>query len=258
MSIVTDVNQNEARNIQWVTEFFDGKYTEDQVKHFLYHQNPNEPRAGVMKLVDEFNSINSNDTEELRKWYIDTDFYVFDLLPWNGSGQFEHKLQKIKSVIEKYGFKTIVDFGGGLGVASAWLKQECNVDVIYVDLPDSVTSKFAKFLFGKLNLDIPMMTDEEFFNSHIKVDMISAMDCFEHIPNMDETFDKLTEHSYVIMHDSTFFRDRWSPQHVYTPDQRTFTNMALLRNYVIRDDPSLLWRAYLVLENNNQITLKFV
>lgn len=259
MNIIDYIGTNPEVMIGWVTEFFNGKYTRDEVSEYLYATANGSPRKGVIKLADEFNNLQSKDTADIKRWYTETDFYVFDLLPWNGCGMFKEKIENITAIIKQHGFKTIIDFGGGLGVTSIYLAQELNCKVYYVDLKDSITSKFAKFLMNKMNVtSVEMLTDEEFYNSSITADAIVSLDCFEHIPDMEDTFDKLTLHSNVIVHDSTFFSDQWSPQHVYTPTMLDFLNMCALRNYIPRASSNILWRVYLSISDKTELQIKFI
>ena len=259
MDIITHINSNKELIVDWVYEFFEGKYTKEEVNHFLYIYNENSIRIGVEELAKEFNNLPNQKTKTIENWYVETDFYVFDLLPWNGSNMFRDKIKFIPEIIKKHNVKTLVDFGAGLGVSSIYFSQELGIDVTYVDLENSTTSRFAKFLMDKMEItNIKMMTTKEFFASDVWCDMILAMDCFEHIPNMEETFDLLTEHSYKIYHDSTFFRNENQPQHVYTPTIIDFINMCALRNYIPNGHQNLLNRAYLKFDNTGNLNIEMV
>ena len=246
------INKNEETVIGWVVEFFQGKYTPEQVRTIMYESN-GTARNAIIKLADEFRALPDKSVEGIKNWYEETDFYVFDLLPWNGAGQFKEKLENVRSALS--GCSTLVDFGGGLGTASIWYAQYFD-RVVYVDLKGGVTYRFAEFLINKLGItNIQMMGTEEFFDSDV-VDAIVALDCFEHIPNLSETFAKLAEHSNIIYHDSTFHSDQYSPQHVYT-DELKFINAAAACNFIAQDEfrrylrrVSLQYRV-----NNNRLTL---
>jgi len=245
--------------IDLVYEFFEGKYSKEEVDKYLFGFAKKSVRHGVDKLSEEFNAITDKNTDSIKKWYTDTDFYIFDLLPYNGGYMYRDKVKEVKSLIDTFNFKSILDFGAGLGIGCIYWAQNTNVDVYYVDLKNSVTSKFARFLANKFNVtNIKFMNDEEFFKSNISVDLITALDCFEHIPNMEEIFDKLVDHSNVIFHDSTFYSDEVFPQHVYTPSILEFLNMCALRNYIPRNNSKLLWRAYLQFNKDSQLSINFI
>jgi hypothetical protein len=261
VDVIDFIIENQDTMVSWVHEFFEGKYTEQQVRDYLYHIDTarNAPRMGVEVLANEFTNLEEKTTESIKQWYSDTDFYIFDLLPWNASNMFRAKVLEVKNLIDTQGLKSIVDFGGGIGMNAIYLSKNTDCKIYYVDLPNSVTSRFAKFLMNKFGVtNVEMMTDEEFFSSNLFVDAVVAMDCFEHIPNMEETFDNIIEHTHVVFHQSTFHADKWSPQHVYTPNMLDFINMCALRNYLPRGNPELLWRSYIQFDNQGNLKVNFV
>lgn len=257
--IIDYLQDNTELQTDLVYEFFEGKYTRDEVKKYLFDYAKKSVRHGVQKLSDEFNTIQDKNVETIKNWYANTDFYIFDLLPYNAGPMYLEKINEVQALIKKYNFKSVLDFGAGLGIGCMSLAKHTDVTVYYVDIKDSITSKFAKFLMNKLNVkNVIMMDDQEFYNSNLKVDLITSLDCFEHIPNMEDIFDKLTEHSNVIFHDSTFYSDAIFPQHVYTPSLLDFINMCALRNYIPRMGPKLLWRVYIQFEKAGNLGIHFI
>lgn len=259
-TVIDYMEKNPDIMVEWMFEFFQGKYTKDEIRRYTYEfetGNEKSVRVGVKELANQFNKIENKNTDTIREWYTETDFYVFDLLPYNGGPMFREKAEEIVKIISDNNIKSVLDFGGGLGVMAMYLKQNTNCEVYYSDLKDGVTYQFAKFLMKKFNInDIPVMGDYELFNSDLKVDCILATDCFEHIPNMEETFEKLTNHTNKIYHDSTFYTDKIFPQHVYTPTYLDFLNMCALHNYLpVHGNPKLLNRVYLQLTNDGQLTI---
>lgn len=261
METVIDYMENNSDiMVEWMFEFFEGKYTKEQIRHYTFEYGEGTDksvRKGVRELANQFNSIENKNTDTIRQWYIDTDFYVFDLLPYNGGPMFREKAEEIVKMISQHNIKSVIDFGGGLGVMAMYIRQTTNCKVYYSDLKDGITYKFAEFLMSKFNItDIEMLGDTEFFNSDLQVDCILATDCFEHIPNMEETFEKLTQHSYKIYHDSTFYTDNIFPQHVYTPKYLEFLNMCALHNYLpSQSNMKLLNRVYLQISDNGQLQI---
>jgi len=259
-NVIDYMEQNQDVMVDWMFEFFDGKYTKEQIHYYAYESgviSSKNVRAGVARLAEEFNGLSDRETDTIRKWYTETDFYVFDLLPYNGGPMFREKCQEVVSIIKKFGIKSVIDFGGGLGVMAIYLRQNTDCKVYYSDLKDGITYNFAKFLMRKFEIDdIEMLGDTELFDSDIHVDCILATDCFEHIPNMEETFFKLTRHSFRIFHDSTFYTDTIFPQHVYTPSQLDFLNMCALHNYLpSRESSKLLNRVYLRIDPDGQLKI---
>jgi 2-polyprenyl-3-methyl-5-hydroxy-6-metoxy-1,4-benzoquinol methylase len=257
--IIETLEKNQELQVELVHEFFDNKYTKDEVRKYLFDYAKKSVRHGVQKLSDEFNSIEDKNTDTIKKWYTETDFYIFDLLPYNAGPMYLEKINEVQSLVKQHNFRSVLDFGAGLGIGCMSLAKYTDATIYYVDLKDSITSKFAKFLANKLNItNIIFLDDEEFFNSDIKVDLITSLDCFEHIPNMEEIFDKLVEHTHVIFHDSTFYSDDIFPQHVYTPTMLDFINMCALRNFLPKQTSKLLWRAYFSFDDKGQLQVNFI
>lgn len=249
-TVIDYMESNPDIMVDWMFEFFEGKYTKEEIRSYTYEYGtgPDKSvRKGVRQLSNEFKNIKDKSTENIRDWYINTDFYVFDLLPYNGGPMFRKKAEEVVELVRQHNISSVLDFGGGIGVMAIYLAQHTDCKVYYVDLKGGVTYKFAKFLMDKFNItNVNMMGDAEFFDSNLRVDCILATDCFEHIPNMDETFEKLTHHSYKIYHDSTFYSDDIFPQHVYTPKYLDFVNMCAMYNYLPNmQNGRLLNRVYL-------------
>lgn len=275
MSFINDLfdeNKQEKLCIDLVTEFFDGKYTEQQVEQYLFEQVQNgntKIRNGVKKLADEFidefgmgQLANNKETDtKVRKWYESTDFYIFDLLPWNFCGAFQDKLKYTKSRLEQLGSKTIVDYGGGLGIVTIALAEMNKFDKIYyVDLKGSVTYGFAEFLIKKYKLEdkITMMGDEEYFKSDLFTDIVVSNDCFEHIVDLDYTLDNLVRKTNCILHDSTFHTDENTPMHVQTQGVPEFCQGMLNRYFMVMDgDFRLLNKIDLRYDDKGQISLGY-
>lgn len=259
-NVIDYMEKNSDIMVDWMFEFFEGKYTREEIQRYTFEYGEGDEksvRRGVSKLASEFNSIEEKTTDTIRDWYINTDFYVFDLLPYNGGPMFREKAEEILKMISANNIQTVLDFGGGLGVMAIYLRQKTNCKVYYSDLKGGVTYKFAEFLMKKFEItDIPMLGDQEFFESDIRVDCILATDCFEHIPNMEETFEKLAQHSYKIYHDSTFYTDKIFPQHVYTPSYLDFLNMCAIHNYLpSSNNIRLLNRVYLQISQDGNLRI---
>lgn len=258
--IIDYMEKNSDIMVDWMFEFFNGKYTKEQIHYYTYENGESankSVRNGVARLATEFNDLKDRQVDTIRTWYTETDFYVFDLLPYNGGPMFREKCEEVATLIKKLDVKSVIDFGGGLGVMAIYLRQNTDCKVYYSDLKGGVTYNFAKFLMNKFEInDIEMLGDSELFDSELQVDLILATDCFEHIPNMDDTFSKLTAHSFKIYHDSTFYTDAIFPQHVYTPNHLQFLNMCAVHNYLpSQHTPKLLNRVYLQINDNGQLTI---
>ncbi len=260
LNIIDYIEQNESIMIDWMLEFFGDKYTREEIYQNTYGSGRIENsgiRNGTVELANQFNKLPDKEVTTIKNWYAETDFYIFDLLPYNGGYMFKEKCDEVVSLIKQFNVKSVIDFGGGIGVMAIYLRQNTDCKIYYSDIKDGVTYNFAKFLMNKFDIhDIEIFGDEELFKSNLKFDLILATDCFEHIPNMEETFGNLTNHSYRIYHDSTFYTDNIFPQHVYTPSQLEFLNMCAKYNYLPSyTSPKLLNRVYLHIDTTGNLKI---
>jgi hypothetical protein len=244
--------------VEFVTKFFDGKYDADTVRRLLYHHNeelPGSPRDGVKLLAAEWTStVDSAKESSVIEWYGSTDYYVFDLLPWNTCDGFKEKVDKIQGFIKQYPFKYVTDFGGGLGTTIIYLSQQFpDIHWTYVDIRDSVTWRFAKAMFKEFNVGVEMMDTDDFKDLSNYTDLVLAVDVLEHVFDLDETIRTIARNSIVLYHDSTFESNMWSPQHIQKPTAMQFLNTVGKYNYlVINDDIRSLWKSHVKYVDDGQ------
>ena len=260
MDIITMINKDEERGIDIIFRFFEEKYTKADIRSLLFDTQKYGNltiRRGVAELAEEFNKLQVKDNNEIRKWYTDTEFYIFDLWPWNGCSMYEDKVKLISEYLIPFKPTTIVDFGGGLGTACIYYRERFpDAKIIYVDLKDSITMKFAKFFIKEMNVqNVEFMSDQEFFDSNVIASVITSTDCFEHISNLEETMYKLAEHTNVIIHDSSFMSEEVSPQHVQTNGMLWFVNVMSAMNFLPVRVMNVLVRHKIVFNQNMELAI---
>jgi hypothetical protein len=246
MNIIETISNQEFCT-DLVTEYFQGIFSRDEVYKLLYEYAPVpngslEVRRGVGKLAEEWNRLNDHTLASVENWYSTTPFYIFDLLPWNACSMFTDKLDFIIQHLEMNGIQKMVDYGGGLGITSMYIKERIpEMDITYVDFKDSHQFKFCEFLMKKLNFNgIKTMDVKDFMAGQEWYDAVLAMDCFEHIPNMDETVQAIGKQTNIIIHDSTFGKNEAQPQHVNDRGDMWFINLMLTHHFFFLGDPRLL------------------
>ena len=263
MSIL-DIIKNEDTCIELVHEYFNGKYSKDEVKKLLYEFNPFGSltvRRGVQKLSEEWNKLNPRSTREIENWYETTEFYIFDLLPWNACEMFTAKMDAIYPILEKYEVKSLVDYGGGLGITTFLLHERFpDMKITYCDFEESHQCKFFKFLMKKL------YNNGELFKVHgvprllaeqLRTDAVLAMDCFEHIPDLKQTIQLLSEFTNLIIHDSTFHRNEAQPQHVNDKGEVWFINLMLEHNFFMPEQDFRVFRKFRMVLQDNSLAMAF-
>ena len=239
---------NELKNvdvqIDIVHEFFDGKYTIDEVRDYLtikdVVEDPNfkdgrKIDRPTLKLAQEFRDLKNKDYLSVQEWYRETPYYLFDLLKWNVTEMFAMKFEHIDNSIKKYNINSIIDFGGGIGIPSMFLIEASGIQVdklVYVDLKGSPTFNFAKFLFNKFEFDIKMMDPEELYKSDIKTDACLALDVFEHIVNIEYHLSMISKKASYFINFNEFTADTVQPQHIHTFGNFGFAQLCLQHHYL--------------------------
>jgi hypothetical protein len=255
---IFDRLQDDDWCVEFVTKFFNGKYDPDTVRRLLFHHDeelPGNPRDGVRQLAAEWNAaVDTTKESSIVEWYGSTDYYVFDLLPWNACDGFKEKVDRIANFIKLHPFKYVTDFGGGLGIALIYLSQLFpDIHWTYVDIRDGVTWQFAKAMFKEFNVSVDMLDVDDFTDHSNYSDLVLAMDVLEHVFDLDKTIGNIARNAPVLYHDSTFDTHMWSPQHIQTPSAMEFLNVVGKHNYlVVEDDIRMLWTSHVKYVDDGQ------
>jgi SAM-dependent methyltransferase len=255
---ILNVISNEESCVELVHEYFDGKYTKDEIRVLLYQFNKIgnlSVRRGVEKLSEEWHKLKQYDSTTINTWYQETDFYIFDLLPWNACHMFTAKMDAIYPVLERHKVKNVIDYGGGLGITSILLRERFpEMEILYCDFKNGHQFKFFEYLIRKLNIpNIKTIDVDELLGNPTKphYDAVLAMDCFEHIPDLNHTLKKLLPYTNLLVHDSTFHQNIAQPQHVNHNGDSWFVNLMLSHGFFM---PELNFKVFqrfkLCLEEN--------
>ena len=141
------------------------------------------------------------------KWYASncTDFefyntpdYLLDNL--NSYFHISSRNCKIINKLRVNDMHSIIDYAGGIGLTSIYLKEHTDKTISYfIYNRDSLEYKFAKFMCKRLKIDI------KFIHKLEKADCILFSEVFEHIKNPIEVFNHVlteVEPKYIIHHSS--------------------------------------------------------
>ena len=263
MSKILDTIKNEDTCVELVHEYFNGKYSKDDVKILLYQFNPMgnlNVRRGVARLSEEWNKLKSYDKDTVTNWYKETDFYIFDLLPWNACSMFTDKMELIYKVLEGYKVQSLLDYGGGLGISTFLLKERFpDMFITYSDFQTGNQFKFCEFLMKKLSITgIHTMDVDLALNNISHKDAVLAMDCFEHIPDLGTTLKKLLRGTNLLIHDSTFHRNEAQPQHVNDQGEFWFVNLMLENNFYMPSNDFRVFRRFkMQLQQTGELAMMF-
>ena len=146
------------------------------------------------------------------KGYREDDLYTFDLT------HYQMRLQKmgfhdwLRKMIKDHGWKTGLDYGGGIGEYTIAAINE-GVDMKFVEVEDSKTLKYALWRFDKYKV-APSI---EFENYEIDrdFDFIVAMDVFEHMVDPKPVIKAVAEHTKFLFCNPYEIQFNWLyPQHI--------------------------------------------
>lgn len=152
-------------------------------------------RRNILRLLETSDHLNSDfwlamnpkSEEEIKNFYKQTPFYIFNLTFWHA----RKDQLKLRPAIIGLARGKVLDFGGGIGDMSLMAKKR-GLDVDYADIAGK-TFNFAKWLFDKENCDIPMI---DLGNNKIrkKYDTIFCIDVIEHVPEPQKIMKELVKH----------------------------------------------------------------
>jgi len=161
--------------------------------------------------TDLWLSINPKSEIEIKNFYHETPFYIFNLTFWHA----KKEQQKIRSEIIGMSKGRVLDFGGGVGDMSIMASQK-GLEADYADIPGR-TFNFAKRMFKRKNCNI-FMIDLEKDKIDKKYDTIFCIDVIEHIVNPKKTLGDLVgllnDGGYLFITALNIAPDKNNPTHL--------------------------------------------
>jgi 2-polyprenyl-3-methyl-5-hydroxy-6-metoxy-1,4-benzoquinol methylase len=143
----------------------------------------------IVKNIQSYKKINMQDfTEKATKeeFYENSKTYAFDLLSVNWSLEVppykvNRFLPNCLENIKSHPGKRFLEFGGGLGVFSEFVKRYTSKNVTYLDV-NGYVSEFAQWRFKKYGIDINLLlTSQDDFKLPHEYDIIFTDAVFEHL-----------------------------------------------------------------------------
>lgn len=155
--------------------------------------------------------------DDVISYYKDTDLYIFALSAYQTRLQ-EYKFhQWFKNAIKFRKWKTMLDFGGGIGEASIIGAKE-GMEVVYQDVAGSKTADYALHRFYKHRIKQPELWDEN-HNIDRKFDVIVAMDVLEHLEDPEKVIKEMARSTeWLICNPNLVLYTEKYPEHISRPD----------------------------------------
>ena len=140
------------------------------------------------------------------KYYQESEFYMFDLSMYGALLESRGTFQWFRDMIHKHKWKTMLDFGGGIGSYTIKAASE-GVHVVYTDVIGK-TADYAKWRFKKYGVN-PSSVELP------RYDVVVAMDVFEHIPDPYPDIIRLAgKTEYILANPEEIQYNPIYPQHI--------------------------------------------
>ena len=142
--------------------------------------------------------------------YRESDLYIFTLT--NYQIRMKKAREWFRNLIGIHGWKTMLDYGGGIGEHSIIACKE-GVRVDYLDVEDSKTWEYAKWRFNKHEVNPDMLKEGTPIENDY--DVIVIMDVLEHLENPKEVIEQMAKHTKYIICNPTEIKYNWLyPEHI--------------------------------------------
>jgi len=157
--------------------------------------------------------------ERIKTFYKQTKNYIYELGHWHlwSSGKFKSDLALVDDMRKKK-VKTILDFGGGVGI-NAFDLARAGFDVTLADL-DSETLRFAASRAERRKVPLKIWRSDLEAKAPVpKYDIILALDVLEHLPKdeLDSVVDRLIQLKHPgteVVISAPFGRTAMHPMHL--------------------------------------------
>ena len=146
------------------------------------------------------------------KGYREDELYIFDLTHYQMRLQKDNVHQWFRDTIKKYGWKTGIDIGGGIGEQTIIASEE-GVQMDFMDVEGSKTLEYARWRFERYGVR-PIFRTEN-YKLDQDYDFIVAMDVFEHMVNPEPMIKAVAKHTKYLFCNPNQVNFNWLyPQHI--------------------------------------------
>ena len=146
------------------------------------------------------------------KGYREDDLYIFDLTHYQMRLQKNNMHQWFRDMIKKYGWKTGIDIGGGIGEQTIIAMEE-GVDMAFCEVKGSKTLEYALWRFDKYKVRPKVFFEDYEINKDF--DFVVAMDVFEHMIDPEPVIKAVAKHAKYLFCNPGQIQFNWLyPQHI--------------------------------------------
>ena len=173
----------------------------------------------MSRMADEWRRVNPQTPVEIRKFYEETELYIWELVKWHADESYDIYRNRVAQAIQLFPPAThprVLDFGAGIATASLEFARS-GYEVTIADVPGRTLS-FARHRFQRrgsscsvieVTNDAPALPRE--------FDVVISFDVLEHIPNAELMLKRLVRSlrvGGVALIVASFHDDGDHPQHL--------------------------------------------
>jgi 2-polyprenyl-3-methyl-5-hydroxy-6-metoxy-1,4-benzoquinol methylase len=151
----------------------------------------NEYRMGEM--AEEWHRVDPETPSEMRKFYEDTELYIWELAKWHASDAYNPYRDRISLAMRLFPPTThprVLDFGAGIATASLAFAR-AGYDLTIADVPGK-TLAFAKHRFRRLGLGCSVIeVVKDLPDLPAGFDVLICFDVLEHVPDAEKMLKRL-------------------------------------------------------------------
>lgn len=152
------------------------------------------------KLADEWYKLHPTTQQEVLHFYENTQWYIYNLLIWNASGQRPQYAAAGTALLAELGYRAICDFGCGVGTDGLYFANQ-GYEVYFVDVNIHLL-EFVAFRLEKRGLRAWVGTPDDLLNTRYQWDAVWSMDVIEHLPDPAGTLRPFIDRGHAFIHDT--------------------------------------------------------
>ncbi len=150
-------------------------------------------------LANEWYKRNPTTNDEIESFYIGTQYYLYNLMIWQASGNRPDYVQEAEQILKKMGCKRVLDFGCGIGNDGLQLISK-GYEIFFYDIcTANICYLCWRLEHRKLNA---VILDSYHQLRGLEIDTLWAMDVIEHLPDPYTTLSSWLKYVRVIVFDS--------------------------------------------------------
>ena len=144
-------------------------------------------RYSMAEMAEEWRKANPKTAEEMRRFYQETELYIWELSKWHASASYSEYKTRVARAVELFPPTThprVLDFGAGIATASLEFAR-AGYQVTVADVPGK-TQSFARHRFNRRGLNCSVVeVTKDIPDLQQEYDIVLSFDVLEHVPDAE-------------------------------------------------------------------------